>query len=111
MMPAAIDNVTMAFPTDVVGQLMPPMSEIPEKFRVFFSREPWTMLASKWFFSGLKGAEFTPAEGIDEKLALRHLIAILRSFEPKHEHKQAAVAYLLSQWFAKVTIDGKQVAP
>ena len=27
------------------------------------------------------------------------IAAILASFEPKHEHKEAGAAYLLSQWF------------
>jgi hypothetical protein len=60
---------------------------------------------SRWFFSGLpKGTVFVPHEGIDPAKAMRHLRAILGSFEPKHEHKEAGVAYLMSQWFKEVRI-------
>jgi hypothetical protein len=41
-------------------------------------------------------------EGVDGNLAFRHLSAIQRSFTPKHEHKEAAVAYLASLWFEDV---------
>jgi len=43
-----------------------------------------------------------PNDGIDQNKALRHIKAILGSFEPKHEHKEAAAAYLLSLWFKSV---------
>ena len=38
-------------------------------------------------------------QGISLSLALRHLGACLSSWEPKHEHKTAGVAYLMSLWF------------
>jgi len=41
----------------------------------------------------------TPKDGVDVKKAMRALKAALGSFEPKHEHKMAAVGYMLSQWF------------
>jgi hypothetical protein len=47
--------------------------------------------------------EIKPKEGVDVDKALRHIQAIMRSYQPKHEHKEAAVAYLLSQWFDDVT--------
>jgi anti-sigma factor ChrR (cupin superfamily) len=53
----------------------------------------------KWFFSGLKNEDMpTAKDGIDFNDAMRHLGAIQGSFEPKHEHKQAAVAFLASKW-------------
>lgn len=36
--------------------------------------------------------------------AYRVLGATLRSFAPKHEHKMAAVAYMMSCWFTSVKI-------
>jgi hypothetical protein len=41
-------------------------------------------------------------DGINRKDALLHAITVLTSFEPKHEHKIAAVAYLMFLWFKKV---------
>lgn len=46
--------------------------------------------------------EFSPREGIDAEQAYRVLGATLRSFAPKHEHKMAAVAYMMSCWFTAV---------
>ena len=60
-------------------------------------------MVSRWFFSGLpKETRFVPKTGIDEAAAKAHLRAILASFEPKHEHKEAGCAYLLSKWFEDV---------
>ena len=41
--------------------------------------------------SGLRERD---ADGIDAKKAMRHLATIQRSWSPKHEHKEAAVAFL-----------------
>jgi hypothetical protein len=62
----------------------------------------WRKFQSTWFFSGLKGAEFTMRDGIDQKSALAHLAAIQGSWEPKHQHKEAGVAYLASRWIKSV---------
>lgn len=93
---AEIDGVTAAFPTHV-SHLMPKMSEIPEEFHR--GRTVWNRLVSQWFFCGVKNLQLTPKDGIDKAAALRHVQTVMRSFEPKHEHKEAACAYLLSQWF------------
>ena len=95
--PMEIDDATMAFPVSV-DTLMPKYSEIPDEFKRW-PGGPYCKWMSKWFFSGLQREE-TPAakEGIDQAAALRHLSAIMRSFQPKQEHKEAAVAYLASLW-------------
>ena len=98
MTPQEISDVTLAFPVKVL-KLMPEYDSIPKEYRDMNSRNQWTEFQEKWFFQGLKGATITAKEGIDKKLALRHLSAIQGSFEPKHEHKRAAVAFLASQWF------------
>ena len=59
----------------------------------------WNQLQRDWFYHGLASLDLTPRQGVDAQKALRHLSAIQKSFESKHEHKEAAVAYLLSQWF------------
>lgn len=55
------------------------------------------------FYRGLSNkTEFHGKEGIDGKAALLHVREILQSFEPQHEHKTAACAYLMSLWFDDV---------
>jgi hypothetical protein len=53
---------------------LPPMSEIPDRFSVGSNTFQNEFIAI-WFFMGL------------------------RSFEPKHEHKETGAAFLLFEWF------------
>lgn len=85
---------------------MPRYSDVPENFKK--SYDPFCKAISSWFFSGAKGipnglaidgVEFTAKPGVDSGKALRAIKAVLGSFEPKHEHKEAACAYMLSEWF------------
>lgn len=94
--PTAVTDVDIAFPAGV-SHLMPAWTDLPEDFQN--DRSPWCAPVNKWFFSGLKKSEFKPKDCIDEAMAWRHLKCIMGSFEPKHEHKTAAVAWLMSQWF------------
>ena len=55
-------------------------------------------LFSRLFFNGGK-FELEAKPGIDRSAALKHIRAIMGSFEPKHEHKEAACAYLFELWF------------
>lgn len=100
--PMEVDPVFAAFPASV-RHMMPDYKDIPEEFKR--GRTKWNELVSTWFFRGLKNAQYKPKEGIDQKKALRHLKCIMGSWEPKHEHKEAAVAYLLSQWFEDITYE------
>lgn len=97
--PHEVTDVEMAFPAEVT-QLMPEYKEIPDEFKR--QSNSWVKLQQEWFFEGLPGAKFFQKEGINPSAALRHLKCIQGSFQPKHEHKEAAVAYLLSRWFDKV---------
>lgn len=54
-------------------------------------------LAQNWFYRGLKVMPPVKA-GLDRDDVQKNLAAALRSFEPKHEHKMAGVAYLMSLW-------------
>ena len=91
-------------------QHLPPVSQIPEKFQNH--ETPWCVLVSLWFFNGLpKETDFHPKEGVDPIKALRAIAAIMRSFEPKHEHKEAGCAFLLSEWFKKVVIPATEKEP
>lgn len=77
--------------------LMPRWEDIPDEFRRGHTR--FNEIQSEWFFRGLPVWPLDPKPGIDHRKALAHLSAIQRSFEPQHEHKEAAVAYLLSLWY------------
>lgn len=96
-----VTDLDLVFPGSI-GHLMPKMHEIPKDF--FGMHNEWNRIASHWFFKGIHGVEFKPKLGVDTGKALRHLSVILRSFEPPHEHKEAAVAYLMSEWFESVTL-------
>lgn len=95
-MPVEVTNVELAFGGDI-NKLLPTYEEIPEEFKS--GHNEWCRLVSTWFFRGLKSFDCIPKEDIEKKKAMAHISAILKSFEPKHEHKEAGCAYLLSLWF------------
>jgi len=97
-----ISDAMLAFPADV-ADMMPAMKDIPEKYR--YGNTPANGFVAKWFFSGLKNPRFYPREGVNAQKAFNHLQCILGSFQPKHEHKDAAVAFLLDEWFEKYESD------
>ncbi len=99
--PQDVDDLDIAFPA-TVRHLMPPMDEIPDEFKGIGMGTKWNKFVSDWFFNGIKTRTLTVKEGIDDTQAMRHLRTIMGSFEPKHEHKEAAVAYLLSLWYKDV---------
>lgn len=104
--PATVDAAEMVF-GGKMSQLLPPYASIPDEFKDHYGQ--WNKLASGWFFGGLpKGTAFIPKDGIDAGKAVAHLRAILVSFEPKHEHKEAGVAYLMSKWFAEIKLPDKK---
>lgn len=98
--PVAVSDVMVALPADVID-LMPAEAEIPEEFGYWNSG--WNEIARSWFSKGLPAeVEFYMADGLDGETAVRHLHCVLGSYQPSHEHKLAAVAFLLSQWCTKV---------
>lgn len=101
-----IDNVDVVF-----GNIkhMPRYDKIPDEFKRH-NGNAYVTAVSKWFFKGAKagpqglvvdGIKFTPKEGVDQTKALAAIKAVLGSWEPKHEHKEAACAFMLSEWFDK----------
>jgi hypothetical protein len=79
---------------------LPPMSDIPGRFRE--RRDPYAHFVSSWFFGGRTENDMTrlvARPGVDRGKALVAIKAILSSFQPKHEHKEAGAAYLLHEWF------------
>ncbi len=101
MKPQEVSDAMLIFPADV-SKMMPVWEDIPKEFRVHNNTE-WEEIVSQWFHKGLpEGVLFYPKVGIDGEMAFRHIKTILGSFQPKHEHKMAAVAFLMSEWFEKV---------
>jgi hypothetical protein len=103
-LPIDVDDITLAFPANVVQKYMPPMKDIPKEFHMM-SKNKWNDFIADWFFNGVKNIKLTPKTGIDETKAMRHIKTIMGSFEPQHEHKEAACAYLMSLWFDDVHYD------
>ena len=97
-----VTGLDMAFGGSMT-KLLPAKAEIPEEF--WHGHTKWNKLQSDWFFSGLKNAKWEPREGVETKVVLRHLGAIQGSWEPQHEHKEAAVAWLASLWFTDVSYE------
>jgi hypothetical protein len=94
-MPVEVDDVSIAFGGG--GDLAKMMPKVPENYP---DRQKWERFQNDWFYHGLKStAGLVAREGVDKDKAIRHLKTIQGSFEPKHEHKEAAVAYLASLWF------------
>lgn len=97
--PKEVDEATLAFPANVIGELLPEESEIPDEFWEVNASNEWVDIADHWFARGLEGFGFVPKDGVDPELAFRQLGACMRSYQPKHEHKIAGVAWLLSLMF------------
>lgn len=101
-----VTNVDMAFGGSKAMDILPKMDEIPKEFRDFHNK--WSKIINKWFFSGGKIKEAIPKEGVDKYKAVRAIGCVLASYEPKHEHKTAGAAYLLSEWFDVFEIEEKE---
>ena len=102
-LPAEISDADIAFGGNAM-EILPPWGQIPD---VYEGAARWKEWASDWFFRGLDRYP-VPREGIDLTLAMRNLSAVMRSFAPKHEHKEAGVAYLASLWFSSP--DGQPIS-
>ena len=106
--PHPITDVELAFPADALEYM--PDREFCEAENAKLSvedRQKWIGFQRKWFYDGLPTTtQVKLKDGIDGVAAFRHLGAIQGSYAPKHEHKEAAVVYLASQWFNDVSYDG-----
>jgi len=100
--PLVVDDVLYAFPGHL-DKLLPPWDSIPEEFRNMNGRTEWNVFVRDWFFKGWPEDRYLyQRPDVDGEAAFRHLHTIMRSFEPKHEHKEAAVAWLMSRWYAAI---------
>lgn len=100
MKPVKVTDVDLAF-GGKTDKLLPAMEDIPDEFKTDSSK--WNQVVSDWFYRGLQGAVWTPKEGVNSADGIRHIQAIMASFQPKHEHKFAGCAYLLNEFFDEVT--------
>ena len=82
----------------------PKMSAIPDKFNDFFHNKH-CKIAAKLFYKGgsLSAYGMSPRAGVNIGKATLAIGALLRSFEPKHEHKMSIAGYLIDQWFEPTT--------
>lgn len=92
--PVPVTGLDIAFGGDM-KKLMPKRSDV-EAAKV---DQKWTTFFSALFYRGIKVTKLSPKEGIDGPTAFAHIRAIAGSFEPKHDHKEKAIAYLASIWF------------
>lgn len=106
-LPRDVDQATLTFPARVVGDYLPREDEIPERYRRMTGETGWHKLVHAWFHGGLARPKIHLVPGVDGEKAVRHLSTCMASFEPKHEHKVAGVAYLMSLWFVRVETRGK----
>jgi hypothetical protein len=100
--PMVVDDILYAFPGHL-DRLLPSWESIPEEFRDMNGRTEWNRFVRDWFFHGWpEDRRLYERPDVDAEAAFRHLHTIMRSFEPKHEHKEAGVAWLMSRWFAAI---------
>ncbi len=96
--PPKLDDVTVVFSGI---DHMPRYADVPDAFKSH-NGNAYCKFMSDWFFTGRTPedmARLTTKDGVDRADALRAIKAILGSWAPKHEHKEAACAWLLSEWF------------
>ena len=98
MDPVPVRNQDVDFGAEpfVLARILP-KEEVPHEFWNYHN--PYHEIVEEWFFDGLQDSRLKERVGVDRHLALRHIAAILRSFDTEHGTKIATCAYLLSQWF------------
>jgi len=86
-----------------MAKYLPPMDIVPSEFKGEYGQAvKWCEVINDFFFSGAENIRLTCRDGITQGDVLRHLNVILPSWEPSHEHKMAACAWLLSLWVTRV---------
>jgi hypothetical protein len=86
------------------NEILPSREDIPDEF-LRHDGTKWNKAFGQWFFSGFpEGTQLQYKEGIDPEMAMRHLRAVMTSWSPKHEHKDAACSYLLSMWVEDIVL-------
>ena len=104
MMPSKVLSLAeVAFGASNMTLLLPPYEAVPKDFKDDHNK--WAKFIEGWFFDGVNESvanRLRPKDGVDRRLALDHLSAVMRSFTPSHAHKIAGCANLASLWFVDV---------
>lgn len=101
--PRKVSDIEIAFPAHV-DRLMPEWThDIGEEWERNPDSATWRKFQHDWMFGPFRGANICMRDDIDPEEAMRHLTAIQRSYEPKHEAKIYAVSFLASRWFQYVS--------
>ena len=94
---------TVTWADSVWGKnLLPPMKDIPEGFKGYHGNSetaPYIKFVEHAFFKGSDMDGLTEKAGVDRVAAIRAIRACMKTWVPKHEHKIAGCAYMLSEWF------------
>lgn len=98
MKPIKVSGAELAFGGDM-KKLLP--ESIPATF--IESSSKWHTIINDWFYVGITDVSCVPKKDVDTNEAIRHIKAILASFEPKHEVKIESCAYLMSCFFEEFT--------
>jgi len=102
MQPMEVTESELTFPTSVERFMPPDLAGLRRDRKVSRS---WDKFVGQWFYVGADAKLLIPKPGIDKAVALRHLKYIMHSYEPKHEDKVTAVAYLMGEWFEPLKDD------
>ena len=100
----AVSKVDSIFPT-TVKDFIPPYDAIPKEFKAWNGSRWELQFVQDAFYRGMINIKTLPKDGVDSDAAMAHIRYVLGSWEPKHEHKVAGVAFLLNDWFEIVTWD------
>lgn len=85
-------------------EFAPPLWQIPREFVVQCA---WSNVASHLMWMGSSSiVSAIPRPGINRDQALLHVGAVLHAVDMSVEHREAAAAYLLANWFDAITLSG-----
>jgi len=88
-----VTDVEIAFGTT---KGLPKWEDIPDEFKA--GKTTWNKFFSHIFYRGGKGVAMDFNEGVDPKKFYRWFGAHACSWDPKHEHKEAGIAFRISRW-------------
>jgi len=86
MKPIEVSDLELAFGSRKIDKMLPALEDIPKEFHD--EQNKWNKIITDWFFYGLENPAFTHEDSVDPRKAMRHIQAILASFEPKHKRKK-----------------------
>lgn len=99
----SVTKIDVAFPAHV--KWVPPMADIPEMFRRPDTKQGRFFME---LFAGRNGGVVVsqlgmmPRKGVNPEAAWNALQCVLGTFSIQMEHKEAAFAYLCSEWFSDI---------